>query len=71
MHDSILLPRAYAARHLDGRIVAIAYGALDRDLLVVADKAPARALYRALGFGRELYRYPYRRQPEEAVRTGR
>lgn len=40
-----------------------AHGAPCACLQVVADNAPALALYRALGFDRELYRYGYRQPP--------
>jgi ribosomal protein S18 acetylase RimI-like enzyme len=37
-------------------------GATGACLAVVAENAPARALYRDLGFNREVYRYHYRRR---------
>jgi N-acetylglutamate synthase len=39
-------------------------GARAACLQVVATNTPARALYRSLGFERELYRYHYRVGPE-------
>jgi ribosomal protein S18 acetylase RimI-like enzyme len=39
------------------------HGATGACLSVVADNAPAVALYEALGFSREVYRYQYRRRP--------
>ena len=39
------------------------HGATGACLSVVADNAPAAALYEALGFNREVYRYHYRRRP--------
>ncbi|MGH1591163.1 GNAT family N-acetyltransferase [Methylobacterium phyllosphaerae] len=100
---ALVLPRAFAAAQAEGGIGAIAFGVLDRELLViesvatpealrgrgharravgallhwgrgqgaraaclqvVAANAPARALYRSLGFAREVYRYHYRVGPE-------
>ncbi len=102
MTAAIALPRVFAALRLDGAVVTIAYGAIDRGLLiveavgtapqsrnrglarrtvgtlmawgyahgataaalqVVAANAPAIAVYGALGFDRELYRYHYRTAP--------
>lgn len=99
MVDSLVLPAVFAAFRDQGRVLAFAFGVVDRDLLVVeavgtdpghrgrglgrqvvgclmgwahgrgarhaclqvaADNAPALALYRRLGFLRELYRYHYR-----------
>lgn len=96
----VVVPTAFACRHVGGDAVAVAYGAMHRGLLVfesvvthpdrrreghavamiqamlnwaseqgatgaclqvVAENAPARSLYRSLGFTRELYRYDYRR----------
>jgi len=100
---ALVLPRAFAAARTADGIGAIAFGVVDRDLLVleavatpeplrgrgharravaallrwgrgegaqaaclqvVAANTPARALYRTLGFGQELYRYHYRVGPE-------
>jgi ribosomal protein S18 acetylase RimI-like enzyme len=41
---------------------ALREGARKACLQVAADNAAARALYRKLGFGDELYRYHYRRE---------
>ncbi|MCJ2070715.1 GNAT family N-acetyltransferase [Methylobacterium sp. J-030] len=100
---ALMLPRAFSSATAEGGIGAIAFGVLDRGLLViesvatpeplrgrgharraveallrwsrsqgaqaaclqvVAENTPARALYRGLGFERELYRYHYRVGPE-------
>lgn len=100
---ALMLPCAFAGARAEGGIGAIAFGVLDRGLLViesvatpeplrgrgharravgallrwsrgqgaraaclqvVAANTPARALYRGLGFTRELYRYHYRVGPE-------
>jgi ribosomal protein S18 acetylase RimI-like enzyme len=100
MLGQIACPAVFASVRGEGRIVAVAYGAIAHGLLViesvitnpphrrqghgrqvvaallnwaqaqrvdeaclqvVADNAPALALYRGLGFARELYRYHYRR----------
>ena len=103
---SIAVPAAFAALRIDGRIAALAYGALHDRLLcfesviteprrrrqglarrliaaladwagkqgvegaclqVVADNAPALALYGGFGLATELYRYDYRRAPPPAA----
>jgi ribosomal protein S18 acetylase RimI-like enzyme len=53
------------ARRTVGKLMDWACGqaAQGAALQVVADNAPAIMLYRSLGFGRELYRYHYRREP--------
>lgn len=100
---ALMLPRVFSGATAEGGIGAIAFGVLDRGLLViesvatpeplrgrgharravgallrwsraqgaqaaclqvVAENTPARALYRSLGFTRELYRYHYRVGPE-------
>ena len=43
-------------------------GATGACLSVVADNGPARALYTAMGFNREMYRYHYRRAAEAVSR---
>jgi len=99
---SLAVPVAFAELRIDGRIAALAYGAVHDGLLcyesvitdprrrrqglarrmvaaladwgraqgiegaclqVVADNAPARALYDAFGLSAELYRYRYCRAP--------
>ncbi|WP_246757367.1 hypothetical protein [Methylobacterium sp. OT2] len=55
------MPGARSARCCVG---AAGEGARAACLQVVAANTPARALYRALGFERELYRYHYRVGPE-------
>ena len=100
---ALMLPRAFSSTTAEGGIGAIAFGVLDRGMLViesvatpgplrgrgharravgallrwsraqgaeaaclqvVAENTPAHALYRGLGFVRELYRYHYRVGPE-------
>ncbi|MCJ2088227.1 GNAT family N-acetyltransferase [Methylobacterium sp. E-005] len=102
---ALMVPRAFSAALTQGGIGAVAFGVLDRGLLViesvatpvplrgrgharravgallrwsrtqgaeaaclqvVAANAPARALYRSLGFTRDVYRYHYRVGPEPA-----
>jgi ribosomal protein S18 acetylase RimI-like enzyme len=59
----------WRGRGLAGRTVAalMAWGATEgaraAGLQVQADNASAQALYRRLGFERELYRYHYRKAP--------
>jgi ribosomal protein S18 acetylase RimI-like enzyme len=100
---ALMLPRVFSSAVAEDGIGAIAFGILDRGLLViesvatpaplrgrgharravgallrwsraqgagaaclqvVGENAPARALYRSLGFTRELYRYHYRVGPD-------
>lgn len=63
--DSALRQRGLARRTV-GKLLAWACGqaAQGAALQVVSDNTPAIGLYRTLGFGRELYRYHYRREPE-------
>lgn len=67
--ESVVTDLALRRRGYGRRVVAAllawsaAQGAPRACLQVVADNAPARALYRELGFDRELYRYRYRRAP--------
>lgn len=75
LHDGLLVVESVATRPalrrrgLAARTVgallawAAGQGARGACLQVEAGNAPARALYRRLGFETELYRYHYRRQP--------
>jgi ribosomal protein S18 acetylase RimI-like enzyme len=75
VHDGVLVIESVAtderfrqqglARRTVGKLMAWARGqaAVGAALQVVADNGPAMRLYRSLGFGRELYRYHYRREP--------
>jgi ribosomal protein S18 acetylase RimI-like enzyme len=67
--NSVVTDPAFRRQGLARRAVAAVMqwaqarcGATGACLAVVADNAPARALYRSLGFDREVYRYHYRRQ---------
>jgi ribosomal protein S18 acetylase RimI-like enzyme len=60
--------RGYGRRAVGGLLDwARSAGAEGACLQVVADNAPALALYRTLGFERELYRYRYFRQRQAKV----
>ncbi len=67
--ESVVTDAAHRQRGLGRRTVgklidwACGQAAVGAALQVVADNAPAHMLYRSLGFGRELYRYHYRREP--------
>ncbi|WP_340115875.1 GNAT family N-acetyltransferase [Pelagibius sp. 7325] len=72
--ESVITDAAWRGRGLGKQVVgalldwAREAGAAGACLQVVADNAPAVALYRSLGFQRELYRYHYRRLPLESQR---
>jgi len=69
--ESVVTDPAWRRRSLGRQTVrallgwARGRGAAGACLQVVADNVPAVALYRSLGFERELYRYHYRRKPLE------
>lgn len=102
MVELIALPKAFAARRADGKLVAIAFGVVHQGVMIAesvathpehrqrgygraimgalldwaqahgawgaalqvqSDNAAGLALYRSLGYTRELYRYHYRRVP--------
>jgi ribosomal protein S18 acetylase RimI-like enzyme len=67
--EAVATDAAWRGRGLAGQAVealmawGAARGALAAGLQVQADNVAAQALYRRLGFARELYRYHYRRGP--------
>ncbi|MEQ9609220.1 MAG: GNAT family N-acetyltransferase [Kiloniellaceae bacterium] len=72
--ESVITDAAWRGHGLGKRAVGALLGwsrdagAAGACLQVVADNAPAVALYRSLGFERELYCYRYRRKPVERQR---
>ena len=50
MVEGIVLPKAFSACHAEGKIVAIAYGVIDRDLLVIQSVA-THPKFRRKGYG--------------------
>ncbi|MGZ3276178.1 MAG: GNAT family N-acetyltransferase [Caulobacteraceae bacterium] len=70
--EAVATDSDWRGRGLAGQTVAalMAWGAKQgaraAGLQVQADNAAAQALYRRLGLGRELYRYHYRKAPQEA-----
>ena len=68
--NSVVTDPAFRRRGLARKVVSTVLawaqtrcGATGACLSVVADNAPAVALYETLGFDREVYRYHYRRRP--------
>ncbi|MCR9242541.1 MAG: GNAT family N-acetyltransferase [Rhodobiaceae bacterium] len=73
--ESVVTDPAHRGKGLAGKVVgslmtwAAGKGATLSCLQVEAENAPARRLYKKLGYETELYRYRYWRDPATAIRT--